>query len=67
MLTNIKRNFFFEDWGRNSHYILTSGLLNRLNAKENSSGKILLPEGHCICEYSLKKKLTMIVMIICIL
>ena len=57
MLSNIKNNIFFQDWGRNSHYLLTSGLLNRLKAWEGNDGKIYLPKGHCICEYSLKHKI----------
>lgn len=55
MFNSIKKKFFFENWGRNSHYILTSGLLNRLNANEDLQGNIIMPEGHCICEYSLKQ------------
>lgn len=55
MYTSIKKKFFFENWGRNSHYILTSGLLNRLNAAEDVHGNIVMPEGHCICEYTLKQ------------
>jgi hypothetical protein len=57
MYTSIKKKFFFENWGRNSNYILTSGLLNRLNAREDLQGNIILPEGHCICEYSLKQSI----------
>ena len=46
-----RRKFFFEQWGRESYYLLTSGLLQRLNAKEDNKGGIILPEEQCIFDF----------------
>jgi len=51
MYRNYRRKFFFEQWGRESYYLLTSGLLQRLNAREDETGKIILPENHYICDF----------------
>ena len=57
MFTYIKKKLLFETWGRHSHYLLSSGLLTRLKAKESKNGQIILPNGHCICDFNLKENI----------